>query len=178
MNKRALLLIVGLLVLAGGGLLLASLVRPAAKAQDPASAATSQFKPVVSQAVSFNVSPAVRDIPLAKAANIDPDKIIGETVPKQIRKVPNQGLPRGQNKEGDLGSYDGALQSFYPERESTSAAMSALAPAAELSFEGLSSDDNANVLGARYLPPDTVGDVGPNHYVQAVNTLVEIFDKS
>ncbi|MDQ3706740.1 MAG: S-layer homology domain-containing protein [Chloroflexota bacterium] len=27
-------------------------------------------------------------------------------------------------------------------------------------------------------PPDTVGDVGPNHYVQAVNTAVQVFNKS
>ena len=28
------------------------------------------------------------------------------------------------------------------------------------------------------MPPDTVGDVGPNHYVQMVNTSFAIFDKS
>ncbi|MEA2575797.1 MAG: large repetitive protein [Chloroflexia bacterium] len=27
-------------------------------------------------------------------------------------------------------------------------------------------------------PPDTVGDVGPNHYVQMVNTALQVFDKS
>ncbi|HEX8115899.1 MAG TPA: carboxypeptidase-like regulatory domain-containing protein, partial [Pyrinomonadaceae bacterium] len=41
--------------------------------------------------------------------------------------------------------------------------------------------DNANPafggLG-RVLPPDTNGDVGPNHYVQTVNTLVRIFQKT
>jgi len=28
------------------------------------------------------------------------------------------------------------------------------------------------------LPPDTDGDVGPNHYVQSVNSSIKIFDKS
>jgi hypothetical protein len=39
------------------------------------------------------------------------------------------------------------------------------------SFEG-----NGNVSGV--LPPDTVGDVGPNHYVQMVNSVVQIWDKA
>ncbi|HEU4768173.1 MAG TPA: proprotein convertase P-domain-containing protein, partial [Pyrinomonadaceae bacterium] len=47
-------------------------------------------------------------------------------------------------------------------------------------FEGLSNADNANhpAIGIRVLPPDTVGDVGPNHYVQATNLLFRVFDKS
>ncbi len=39
-----------------------------------------------------------------------------------------------------------------------------------LSFEGVN-----NVNGV--LPPDTVGDIGPNHYVQAVNLAFAIFDR-
>ena len=45
------------------------------------------------------------------------------------------------------------------------------------SFEGLSNEDNANALGYRIAPPDTNGDVGPDHYVQAVNVLFQVFDK-
>jgi hypothetical protein len=40
-------------------------------------------------------------------------------------------------------------------------------------FAGLNFDDN----GAGW-PPDTNGDVGPNHYVQVVNTSIGIFSKS
>ncbi len=29
-----------------------------------------------------------------------------------------------------------------------------------------------------WIPPDTVGDVGPNHYVQAVNSSIRVFDKT
>ncbi|PYK90376.1 MAG: hypothetical protein DME35_06065 [Verrucomicrobia bacterium] len=36
---------------------------------------------------------------------------------------------------------------------------------------------NYNANGAGH-PPDTVGDVGPNHFVQAVNTSVGIYDKA
>jgi hypothetical protein len=46
------------------------------------------------------------------------------------------------------------------------------------SFEGLNSQDNFNQYGGYVLPPDTVGDVGPSHYVQAVNLLFRVYDKS
>ena len=50
-------------------------------------------------------------------------------------------------------------------------------PTPSLSFDGLSSEDNASAYGFRIIPPDPFGDVGPNHYVQAVNALVRVFDK-
>jgi hypothetical protein len=46
-------------------------------------------------------------------------------------------------------------------------------PAPAQNFDGL---DHAAV-GAGY-PPDTVGDVGPSHYIEAVNTGIRIFDKT
>jgi hypothetical protein len=45
------------------------------------------------------------------------------------------------------------------------------APSTTLTFEGV-----GNVNGV--LPPDTVGGVGPNHYVQAVNLAFAIYNKS
>ncbi len=50
-------------------------------------------------------------------------------------------------------------------------------PPPSLSFAGLSNYDNISAFGAVIIPPDTIADVGPNHYVQAVNALVRIFDK-
>jgi len=46
----------------------------------------------------------------------------------------------------------------------------ASAPTPHLSFAGI------GATGA--LPPDTVGDVGPNHYIQMVNSVFAIYDKS
>src|SRR4051812_7367616 len=37
---------------------------------------------------------------------------------------------------------------------------------------------NSTQSGCGCLPPDTHGDVGPNHYVQSVNSSIKIFDKS
>ena len=45
-------------------------------------------------------------------------------------------------------------------------------PSPDLSFEGMSLQN-----GGSGWPPDTIGDVGPNHYVQMVNTSFAIFDK-
>ncbi len=44
-------------------------------------------------------------------------------------------------------------------------------------FEGLANQDNFNLFGFRVNPPDPVGDVGPNHYVEMVNLAVAVFDK-
>lgn len=44
------------------------------------------------------------------------------------------------------------------------------APGSSSSFDGISS--------TRFLPPDPVGDVGPDHYVEAVNGAFAVFDKA
>jgi hypothetical protein len=41
----------------------------------------------------------------------------------------------------------------------------------------LSNQDNFNVFGFRVNPPDPVGDVGPNHYVEMVNVVFGVYDK-
>ncbi len=46
------------------------------------------------------------------------------------------------------------------------------------SFDGLSNQDNATVLGGMVAPPDVNGDVGMNYYVQATNLLFAVFDKT
>jgi Fibronectin type III domain len=47
-------------------------------------------------------------------------------------------------------------------------------PGPLLTFDGM----NSSQSGCLCLPPDTDGDVGPNHYVQSVNSSIKIFDKS
>lgn len=63
------------------------------------------------------------------------------------------------------------------------AAVHALSPrfstgAIPTTFEGLSSGDNQRQLDYRVSPPDPVGDVGPNHYVQMVNLVLAVYSKS
>jgi hypothetical protein len=45
-------------------------------------------------------------------------------------------------------------------------------------FEGADNEDNLSTVGFRVAPPDTDGDVGPNHYVQMINMVTTIFDKN
>ena len=82
------------------------------------------------------------------------------------RAIPNK-IPFRKLKTGAVSDPDAAIaiDSGIP------------MPASELDFDGLSSNDNAAAYGFRVFPPDTNGDVGPNHFVQAVNTLFRVYDK-
>jgi hypothetical protein len=91
-----------------------------------------------------------------------------------LRHIPQGNLVRSENRPeprnpadtlpSQTGQQDPALQTQSP---------SISAPTAGASFVGL---DHTN-WGAGW-PPDPNGDVGPNYYVQTVNTSVGIFDKS
>jgi uncharacterized repeat protein (TIGR01451 family) len=50
-------------------------------------------------------------------------------------------------------------------------------PTPTVSFAGLSNGDNRNLFGRWVVPPDTNGDVGPNHYVHMLNLVFGIWDK-
>jgi hypothetical protein len=50
-------------------------------------------------------------------------------------------------------------------------------PGTIANFEGLSNQDNFNIYGGRVNPPDPVGDVGPNHYVEMINLVFAVYDK-
>ncbi|MRR11356.1 hypothetical protein EG835_02470, partial [bacterium] len=45
-------------------------------------------------------------------------------------------------------------------------------------WAGLNSDNNNTILGGRLMPPDTQGDIGKDHYIQWINSLFAIWDKS
>jgi len=69
-------------------------------------------------------------------------------------------------------SGDGAVQG--PSLLSPAAAI----PSPLTNFEGLNNTDNFNIFGFRVNPPDPVGAVGPNHYVEMINLLFAVYDKS
>jgi hypothetical protein len=120
-----------------------------------AGSAPGKNEPTFSKPTAFDVSKTLQE--LAKS-----DK--GAAKPSdEVR--PDKGVA----VQGKAHKVDGALQ--------TSAATQAIsAPLAN--FEGLSNQDNFNVLGGRVNPPDTVGDVGPNHYVEMINLVFGVYDKS
>lgn len=123
----------------------------------------SEIKPQSVKAVKVSVSGKVGDFAPASPEQGASGK---RTADEKSRDVPNKQPFRKQISE------------FLPDRENKLAEFSAAPmPAPSLSFDGLSSNDNAAAFGFRIVPPDTFGDVGPEHYVQAVNALVRVFDK-
>src|SRR5438067_405083 len=131
-------------------------VPPPASAQPTAH--MQPLTPKFSTAVAFDISPALRTLPVAKKYVADPSNLL------EIR--PERG-PRAQSKGYKSG--DKALQTFSP----------ALAIAAPLlTFEGVSNEDNFNIFGFRVNPPDPNGEVGPNHYVEMINLVFAVYDKS
>lgn len=51
-------------------------------------------------------------------------------------------------------------------------------PTPILTFDGATSADNASQGVGGLAPPDPVGDVGPNHYISGVNSVIKIFNKN
>ncbi|MFL5731727.1 MAG: dockerin type I domain-containing protein [Chloroflexia bacterium] len=105
---------------------------------------------LVNQAVLHDVSPPLRSIPPAKGA-------AGQVGEKNELRIPVNGKPRE-------GIVDPVVQRGF--------GLSPLAmPTPLANFEGI-----GNLTGV--LPPDTNGDVGPNHYVQWVNLQLQVFSKT
>lgn len=119
--------------------------------------------PKVSTAVAFDKSPALRDLPHAPKVSTRPSPQAGE-----IR------AERGPNANNTKYLGDGAIQTSA----STATLQTTNTPLSPLgSFEGLNNDDNAALFGRRVNPPDPVGAVGPNHYVEMVNLVFAVYDK-
>src|SRR5881396_2470351 len=80
--------------------------------------------------------------------------------------------------EPDLGPTPGADSGYSGDGALQSALLPATIPSTQQSFEGLSNEDNFNIFGFRVNPPDPVGEVGPNNYVEMVNLTFAVYDKS
>ncbi|MFZ0060575.1 MAG: proprotein convertase P-domain-containing protein [Pyrinomonadaceae bacterium] len=117
--------------------------------------------PVSAKAVSFAISPALRDLPERSRLMRDPK------APFEVKGRPRKSIGREAN-DASVASKDAALQTSVPSPRISSPIVS---------FEGQSILDTI-ALGQGFLPPDTVGDVGPNHYVQMVNSTFRIWDKT
>src|SRR5919197_6700766 len=113
-------------------------------------------KPTITSDTAHDLSPPLRVL----AAN---------------RVAPAAGDPadepdRGPTPGADTGySRDGALQSALPP---------ASIPSTQQNFEGLSNQDNFNIFGFRVNPPDPNGEVGLNNYIEMVNLVFAVYDKS
>jgi len=119
---------------------------------------TAATQPNVSAAVAFGQSLPVSNIPKTEA-------------PSGLRRAPEIGEEALIHPTGD-GSFQGpdpALQQSGPG--------SGIPPTTQ-NFEGADVGESSSdgvFVGA---PPDTNGDVGPNHYVQIVNTVFSVYSKT
>src|SRR5215468_4356156 len=93
-------------------------------------------------------------------------RVQGPVQPRAPREIKNEVLP-GKSSRAP-GRQDRSVQRQFGLSQ----------PIEQLQFDGTSDDDNQNVVGGRVVPPDTEGDVGPNHYVQWNNLVFMMFDKS
>jgi hypothetical protein len=115
--------------------------------------------PKFSSALAFDVSRPLRDV----AAPISNKQLLADAgEPDEVRPEPELG---GVVRDAGF-SGDAALQ----EDES---GLDQVIPGPGLTFEGLRNTDNPRLVA----PPDPVGDVGPNHYVEMVNNVFAIYDK-
>jgi hypothetical protein len=149
----------GVVALLVGGILLAAVCASAAASGSAAATSTSRAAnpaPTVTWATAHDTSPPLRDLAANRTAP-DADDPANEP-------------DRGPSSAADSGySHDGALQSALP---------TAAIPSTQQNFEGLSNQDNFNIFGFRVNPPDPVGEVGPNNYVEMVNLTFAVYDKA
>jgi hypothetical protein len=124
----------------------------------------SAAKPMFSEAVAFDVSKAARDIaPMSGGGRFAlPEGGILDIRPERGPTA----LDKGHSGDGALDKSNAAAKSAARKGETFA------------NFDGLSNLDNFNLFGFRVNPPDPVGDVGPNHYVEMVNLAYAVYDKS
>jgi subtilisin-like proprotein convertase family protein len=146
-------------VIRSKGLLRAGALLPAALLL-LATVAPTVAQPITSRATGFAVTPPLSSLPPEEPSK--PDE------PGETKQVPNKTV-RFETNDPDAVSLDPVVQDVP--------APVALTPPL-LTFEGVSNGDNGSIFGFQVSPPDTVGDVGPNHYVQMVNLAFRVFDKA
>jgi hypothetical protein len=137
------------------GLLVTFAVAAVSASGAPDAGTASTKGPKFSEPTAFDVSKPLKE--LAKGPPSARGRA-GEVRPDRGRQV----VDRGHSKDEAVQSQVGAL--------------AIAAPIAN--FEGLSNQDNFNVFGFRVNPPDPVGDVGPNHYVEMINLVFGVYDKA
>ncbi len=115
--------------------------------------------PRVFESVASDLSPALSDL----AANrVVPDVEEGEGA-------------GGEREEHEPEAADDS--GFAGDTKVQTTAPNPSIPGPTGTFEGLSNQDNFNIFGGRVNPPDPVGAVGPNHFVEMVNLVFAVYDK-
>jgi hypothetical protein len=149
-------------LLASLALLVSSITPPASAGQVLAGKVFRPPDAKFSKAVAVDVSPAMRSLAMAPRLSAP-----SSTSLREVRRE------RGPVAKDRGFSGDAAVQASAG--RALASARTSLSPL--LTFEGLSNQDNFNIFGFRVNPPDPVGAVGRNHYVEMVNLTFAVYDK-
>jgi hypothetical protein len=143
-----------------GGLWAGFSASPVAYGAEASGTAFKALVPIVRRAEKVDLSPPLRSIQPLQAETHVTDRVTPREVPLGRRPIAR--------------SAAAATETLAPADPVVQNSVSALkTPAPTIAFEGISNADNVALTGFSILPPDTVGDVGPNHYVQLVNVLLK-----
>jgi hypothetical protein len=155
-RRRARLLVPLLLVT---GLLVSAPIGTAQSAAPAAPAAAKSTKPKFTAPAGFDVSAPMRDVARQAAAKAGAGKL--------------DRPERGPAAAGHGFGGDAAVQSTTARQPGQ-----ADIPSPSVNFEGIPAEANIPILGGLPIPPDPDGDVGPNHYVEMVNTAWAVYSKT
>ena len=135
----------------------------------PLAAATRRVGPtLVRVASSFGISRPLAEIAFRAHVPIAPPDPEGAWERENRRVADTRPRRTGPSRDAALS----------PGKTPLSAEAVLSMPATSVEFEGISASNNTAIFGGGPpLPPDPNGDVGPNHYVQTVNTLVRVYQK-
>jgi hypothetical protein len=120
----------------------------------------SELKPQSVRAAASGVSPRISSFSDAR-------QTVKPTANSEVRFVSENQISRASSENA---VHDSILNSATPSI--------APMPTLSLAFDGISNHNNGEVFGLFFLPSDTNGDVGLNHYIQTVNTLTRVYDKA
>jgi len=140
----------------------------AANAQSTQAVDKANFKaqPVFSEAVAFDTTR-----PLSEIARAALPQSAAPANDRLLEVRPDRGPVAADRGH----SADAALQTAAS--QGAAEFSTTATPPTLQNFEGISNNDNFNLFGFRVNPPDPVGDVGPNHYVEMVNLAYAVYDK-
>jgi hypothetical protein len=140
----------------------ASAVTTLALAAQPAFAGSGglgPLRPTVRTAVAFDVSPALRDMPML--------------VPGSTQRAWMPQVRRDRSLVGPVANPAHERDRVLQGQMSPSSMPSPL-----FTFEGPRNEDNFRLLNRRVNPPDPVGDVGQHQYIAMVNLTFAIYSKT
>jgi len=123
--------------------------------------------------VDQSLAITVRSPQVSPAAHYD-------TSPPLLLVTPAERLPYAEHEPKPVPIGPAGTFASLPEVKVQGAIAPLAAPAPLLAFDGVGNGFTgpAGTFTVQYAPPDTNGDVGPNHYVQTVNTDFAVFDKT